>query len=556
MNNTPNRLSSPNNANNWSDIGAEIPFDERMARMRVQADKIHHAQASGAIELGPTQVDEYGNFHREWLPSQNSTETAESLAKTPVHRKAEIASFLLDDNQSLTNLNPFLGKNDIEQAYRTALGDQDGLITKEVDFVKQIDTPLGHNFENSQDVFSSLGYHELKILSHLSGVGSDNYKQSRAADLNTLVSRYSSPSTIIPRMNQLLNIIVNPAKAQQYAEDFESFGRKIYGERYEYSKAFDELYHDAEKYHLDRNWNIPANPGRPELLYTPENKTESQPLELSPYYDKTIDDKIEAEFAANRQRAAEEEEKNARLKSHTAKIVTSFITGQHVADIEKPVAGNGARETFYGWLNDGQLTTADEHALLQSLTAPVHFKNGFTKVYANLGSDYEQTILAFASGNGFGSNIPTTISDVETAFNQYPTPIEFQAVENAFLNNIHNVPGLPPEEVAKYQKAVDSFKNKIYGKRQQYHEAWQKLEQEAKSHQAHLQNLNEHYESSDMDYQSPEAQAYAEKLQQQFGSSSSEHSADRRVVIKSRDQDTADSKSKKGIFGKFFGRKG
>lgn len=189
----------------------------------------------------------------EWDKMQESItydpETAEHLAKTP-RRKAEIANFLLTKEMPSESSRRLLGKNDIEESYRIAVHSEDGLSTKEDEFMRQIDTPLGHNLENSQNVFSSLGRQEQKILGFLSGVGFDNYEQGRFSDLNTIVGRYPSPSALTSQMNHLLTLLAernSPAKVQEYVNSFDTFKQKVYGERNDYDKAFDEFYDDAEK---------------------------------------------------------------------------------------------------------------------------------------------------------------------------------------------------------------------------------------------------------------------------------------------------------------------
>lgn len=493
----------------------------------------------------------------EWDSLQNVTydpEVAESLTKAPALRKAEIANFLLTGNSPSNNSSKFLSEKDIEETYRITMHSGDGLSAKEAEFMRQIDTPLGHDFENSQDVFSSLGRQEQKILSYLSGVGFDNYEQGRFSDLNTVVGRYPSPSALVPRMNQLLTQLAqhnSPAKVQQYVDAFDNFEHKVYGERYEYSKAFDELYDDAESYHKTHGWTMRLNTGRNKLLFAPESE-ESQPLEHSPYHNKALDDQLAATYRANAEKIAKERAleiaNKEKLNRHATRIINSLMTGQFVTEVSDSVTSAGARETVYGWFNNGQLTPSHESQLLQTIASPMHAENGgFEKTFAKLDSAHERSILAFASGRGFNNRDQTDISDLQTVLNKYPTPVEFQVVENELLDSIRRAPNNPPEKVAEYQKDLEEFKRKFYGKRQEYHEAWQKLGQEARADQASQQRFIEQMQSGDMNYQPPEVRAYVESAKQQ---QNPEH-----ATIESRSPDTVKPEPKKGIFGKIFGHK-
>lgn len=254
-------------------------------------------------------------------------------------------------------------------------------------------------------------------------------------------------------------------------------------------------------------------------------------------------------------------EKEMRLRKQSAKIVESFMTGKHVSEIDEPAADDNGYITFYGQLNHHQLTPTDESAFLQSLATPLHHKDGFSKTYAELNSDHEFKILAFASGKGFGKDIPTAINDLQTILETYPTPVEFQVVEDRLLDGIRRVSQNSPGKVAEYQKDFETFKQKIYGKRQEYHEAWQKLERDARNYQIlhaprtetpeeYAEKVREgvyaeyFYPSEDLGYLAPEAQA-------QY------HNPDYQPVSEASPSTTPtpQADSKKGLFGKLFGRK-
>lgn len=314
-----------------------------------------------------------------------------------------------------------------------------------------------------------------------------------------------------------------------------------------------------KNYHEEHGWAKHLNTGRTKLLFAPE-PIKSQPLERSPYHNKALDDQIAAEARANAEKIAEERAIEAanekKLNQHTTKIINSLITGRDVTEVGDSVTSAGARETVYSWINNGQLTPSHESQLLQTIAPPMHTRSGsFEKTFGDLSSPHERGILTFASGRGFNNRSQADVSDIQAVLNRYPTPVEFQAVEDELLDSIRRAPNNPPEKVAEYQKDFAEFKRKFYGKRQEYHEAWQRLEQEARASQAADQRFLERMQSEGMDYQSPEVRAYVEAAKQQQDPTSANYPADRRVIIKPRDPDTAKPEPKKGVFGKLFGRK-
>lgn len=477
-------------------------------------------------------------------------ELAERLSKTPIHRKAEIAKSILEKDESQRDPSLFLSQRDIEDVYRSAIKGQDGLASSEINFMQHIDTPLGKNSEHVQDVFSSLAKQESKILSYLSGVGFDNYQQGRAADLQSIVNRYPSPSALIPQVNQLLTALAKqetPTKVQEYVRSFNTFKQKAYGERCQYSEAFDELYSDAKNYFNTKGWAIRLNSGRPKLLFDAESTSHSQPLEKSPYHSKALDDQLAAQDHQIKAAHAAESAKLNKINEHSTKIINSLFTGKHVTEVSNSLISPSARENVYNWINNGQLTPAYESQFLQTIATPMQSKNGSLEQTLHNLTPHEQGILAFARGRGFNNQAQTNPSDLQNILSQYPTPVEFQSIEDTLLDTLRHSPNNSPEDVLQYQKDCETFKQKIYGKRQEYHAAWQNLVQEAHRQQKlaefHQQMFNAR-PSSELSYQAPEVRAY-------YDNQSNANSTPNQAANSSPTNPTA----KKGIFGKLFNRK-
>lgn len=254
----------------------------------------------------------------------------------------------------------------------------------------------------------------------------------------------------------------------------------------------------------------------------------------------------------------DEAEKAKRRNRQGAKIINAFHTGNLITEVSD-FTTDTARENFYGWLNNHQLTPVEESQFLQTIGTPMFSENGNPEqTLSKLSSAHERGILADMSGRGFDQRDQVNTSDLEAVLDRYPTPIEFQAAEAKFLDGL-----VSPKKRAEYTQDLEIFKAKFYGKRQEYHEAWQKLEQDAKTYQAALDRRQEtpeeyaqkvdegvyaeyFYPSEDLGYLAPETQEqYRNPDYQPTGPNSTQSSTD----------NSPQNTTKKGIFGKIFGRK-
>ena len=260
---------------------------------------------------------------------------------------------------------------------------------------------------------------------------------------------------------------------------------------------------------------------------------------------------------ANETLAVQTEEEK-RLHRHGVKIINSLLTGEQVATSPETPVQDNAYEIFYNWINDGQLTSAHESQLLQTIAPPLSSRNSTPeKLLAQLASDHEHGILAYASGRGFHYRKQVNTSHLQAVISRYPTPVEFADFEETFLSDLRSTSG--EAKATEYQSDLEVFKNKFYGKRQQYHKAWQQLERQAKDYQTlhaepvespeeRAQKIKDgiyaeyFYPEEDLGYQAPEQR---ERWR----------NPDYVAPENQTTQEPAPSSKQRGIFNKLFNRK-
>lgn len=128
--------------------------------------------------------------------------------------------------------------------------------------------------------------------------------------------------------------------------------------------------------------------------------------------------------------------------------------------------------------NSGRFGSNEEHQILNYIKDPVRMY-GPEGVFSNIDSKHELRILGMFTGGEDGFNHYGELSPgaVEAFLSKYATPIEFDAESNSFLNMIERNNGKQKRE--QYEVAMESFKAKVYGKRQEYWEQMKLLRAEA-----------------------------------------------------------------------------
>ena len=90
----------------------------------------------------------------------------------------------------------------------------------------------------------------------------------------------------------------------------------------------------------------------------------------------------------------------------------------------------------------------------------------------------EQNIFGYFTRIGWGNNWnQATPQDLSEFYQKFPTPIEFEQSESHFLDRIEALNS--PSKRKDYEKAMESFKQHVFGKRYEYYRAYQGIKADA-----------------------------------------------------------------------------
>ncbi len=134
--------------------------------------------------------------------------------------------------------------------------------------------------------------------------------------------------------------------------------------------------------------------------------------------------------------------------------------------------------TVYDKLNFGQFDEqAQKEALLWIKTytqkTPDMVLNDISE------SEGEAMLLSYFTDASLENLQPASI---DTFLQKYPTPADFEAEEQELLKQARGA-NFSPEAFAKYSADITEFKQKIYGKRQEYYDTLKSLKEKAKENQ-------------------------------------------------------------------------
>lgn len=142
------------------------------------------------------------------------------------------------------------------------------------------------------------------------------------------------------------------------------------------------------------------------------------------------------------------------------------------------------RERAYQMLSDGSFGPKEQSAILQRIAPPSRAHGGTPQaVFAKLSDKHSRRIFAFVNGI---PDIPENLRDmpstmVDATLNRYPTPVEFNIKADEMLERLrlHN----PESKCLEYARDLETFKQQLYGKRQEYYAAFQALQSQADERQ-------------------------------------------------------------------------
>lgn len=111
-------------------------------------------------------------------------------------------------------------------------------------------------------------------------------------------------------------------------------------------------------------------------------------------------------------------------------------------------------------------------------------------MFDQLSDKHSRRIFAFVNGiSDTTENLQRLSGDiVNTTLSRYPTPIEFNVKANEMLERlaVHN----SEAKCQEYARDLEAFKRQLYGKRQEYYEAFQEIERKAAQYQAEQASRN------------------------------------------------------------------
>lgn len=131
-------------------------------------------------------------------------------------------------------------------------------------------------------------------------------------------------------------------------------------------------------------------------------------------------------------------------------------------------------------INSGKFTADQESAILRNIKAPDTAHGGSPEqVFRSLDNRHSRRILAYVN------NIPDTAAnlqqissaEVSSTLQHYPTPIEFAQAAESFMQRLQATN--TPEKCQEYARDLAFFQHQLYGKRQEYYEAFQSLQAQA-----------------------------------------------------------------------------
>lgn len=144
-------------------------------------------------------------------------------------------------------------------------------------------------------------------------------------------------------------------------------------------------------------------------------------------------------------------------------------------------------EYFFEQMESGAITEDDEREMLATISSPVN-KIGVDNVYRGIegldvvGRKHEKRILSYVTKGDFYGVGDVSEESVENFLGKYPLPMDFEQASEDFLRiiRVNN----PEPKYQEYKGAMDDFKARMYGKRQEYWDQMKDLRRQAEERRA------------------------------------------------------------------------
>ncbi len=181
-----------------------------------------------------------------------------------------------------------------------------------------------------------------------------------------------------------------------------------------------------------------------------------------------------------------EDKKKTNAERQQRKIITALLLGNggvdsepfHHHDVE---VSEEARDAYLDKVATREIGDKQYRELLNNVGDPYLDKDNPTvaekgeRAFSKFSSAYEHAILQAMTVEGRITK-GTRPEDMKKFYDRYPTPMDFENVSNLFLRFISEK---NQEELPEYTKKMESFKQKVYGKKQEYWTQIKNLRDEA-----------------------------------------------------------------------------
>lgn len=165
------------------------------------------------------------------------------------------------------------------------------------------------------------------------------------------------------------------------------------------------------------------------------------------------------------------------------KLIAAFLYGNSVLEKRNVVLNASDEAMVLSGMRDGRITDKDAKSILKAIKDPIK-KYGEDGVDRRLGfAEKERRILAYMTGLGFNDWEQTDGVSIKAFSQKYPMPADFEAAAEGFLKVIRK--HSTDEQFAEYVKAMENFKQQIYGLRKIYakgiKDLWHKAAEQVKT---------------------------------------------------------------------------
>lgn len=165
------------------------------------------------------------------------------------------------------------------------------------------------------------------------------------------------------------------------------------------------------------------------------------------------------------------------------KLIAAFLYGTSVLEKRNVVLNASDEAMVLSGMRDGRITDKDAKNILKAIKDPIK-KYGEDGVDRRLGfAERERRILAYMTGAGFNDWEQTDGVSLKEFVKKYPMPADFEAAAEGFLKIIR----AHSDEAgfSEYVKAMENFKQQVYGLRKVYSEQinvlWKKAAEQIKT---------------------------------------------------------------------------